>query len=909
MKVLFAVSTENIAERIIKTYQKEYKEIISSKNVYYFNAIIKELQRNQTYDRIVISEDLEPFTNNNYEAIDKFIFEKLDRISDEAISVEGKDIPIVVICSERREKADNLLVKLFSIGVYDALVGNDRSIEKVCNLLKKPRTKKEAKTYYKIEQGEYEGGEQRNVSEIEIQNILSHYRRLGKNEGRYVESFDSIAEQYNDEQLKIIINFLPMEVKAVLEASSPKYQSIMTYNKPTNVIKKDEPKKSALNVSKIVNNHSKKMDGPVIIPSAVKTTSVRKISAKDVEEKGKELEAKPEIKSVQPVQQRKQEIIERKSEVEEKSTVSAHENVEKVPMTRKAEIKGQEKKSERENLKTIEKVSAIKKVETEKQKEIEKENLVKEDDTNSVFDELDNIEVVESITPIEPKETQLEQPVKRGRGRPRKNPIVEPIVEEVEEEENSIEEILPVAEEENKTQRISKKDDTGLPGFEDDEDDDTGLPGFEDDEEDDDTGLPGFEDNEDDDTGLPGFENDEDDDTGLPGFEDEEDDTGLPGFEDKDEEDDDTGLPGFEDKDEEDDDTGLPGFKDEDIEDYGISNSSVRRPVNTITDMEEEETYTLESTRRLQKIQEEEKAIDISYLLTQDKKMVAFVGTSKNGVSFLVNNVAEILSNRGIKTAIVDLTKNKNSYYIYTENKEDLREVAYASMENLKQGKAIGIEVNKNLTVYTSSPNIRNTSYSIESMLTTLAKNYSLVLLDCDYSTNKEYFRAAQEIYLVQSMDVLTIQPLTEFLRRLKLKDVLQPDKLRAVINKALKVKNLNEELIVGGMSTYNDPEMSIQDRLFDMKNIKTMVIPFDIDAYSSYMSGIANCDISTKGYNKTFLGYLTRLADQVYPQISNAGLKKKDKTTKKYNNYEPEKTTFSKGMNDTLNQMKKQYK
>ena len=119
MKVLFAVSTEDIAEKIIKEYQKEYKEIISSKNVYYFNAIIKELQRNQTYDRIVISEDLEPFTNNNYEAIDKFIFEKLDGISDEAIDGAGRDIPIVVICSERREKSDNLLVKLFSIGVYD----------------------------------------------------------------------------------------------------------------------------------------------------------------------------------------------------------------------------------------------------------------------------------------------------------------------------------------------------------------------------------------------------------------------------------------------------------------------------------------------------------------------------------------------------------------------------------------------------------------------------------------------------------------------------------------------------------------------------------------------------------------------------------------------------------------------
>ena len=65
MKVLFAVSNESISETIIKKYQQMYKEIILSKNVYYFNAIIKELEKDKTYDRIVISEDLEPFTNNN----------------------------------------------------------------------------------------------------------------------------------------------------------------------------------------------------------------------------------------------------------------------------------------------------------------------------------------------------------------------------------------------------------------------------------------------------------------------------------------------------------------------------------------------------------------------------------------------------------------------------------------------------------------------------------------------------------------------------------------------------------------------------------------------------------------------------------------------------------------------------
>ena len=43
MKVLFAVSNEKISESIAKKYQQEYKEIISSKNVYYFNAIRRSI--------------------------------------------------------------------------------------------------------------------------------------------------------------------------------------------------------------------------------------------------------------------------------------------------------------------------------------------------------------------------------------------------------------------------------------------------------------------------------------------------------------------------------------------------------------------------------------------------------------------------------------------------------------------------------------------------------------------------------------------------------------------------------------------------------------------------------------------------------------------------------------------------
>lgn len=292
MKVLFAVNNDKVSESIIKRFQRDYKEIISSKNVYYFNAILKELQKDKSYDRIIISEDLEPFSNNNYEAIDKFIFDKLDKISDEAFNSEGANIPIILIGTDRRTRPEPLLIKLFGIGVYDTLVGQDRSVEKVCELLNKPRSKKEAKVYYKIDSDdvEYKPENENDVSEAEIQNILAHYKKLGKDEEKYVESFERIAVQYTDEQLKLIITFLPKNVTYVLENNSPKYRQVMGMNPKT--IRKENKKFSVKNeeaqkiefIEKELNKQ--RLSKPVIIPTSVDTNKVKRIV--DKKEKKKE---------------------------------------------------------------------------------------------------------------------------------------------------------------------------------------------------------------------------------------------------------------------------------------------------------------------------------------------------------------------------------------------------------------------------------------------------------------------------------------------------------------------------------------------------------------------------------------------------------------------------------------------
>lgn len=296
-------------------------------------------------------------------------------------------------------------------------------------------------------------------------------------------------------------------------------------------------------------------------------------------------------------------------------------------------------------------------------------------------------------------------------------------------------------------------------------------------------------------------------------------------------------------------------------------------------------------------------------LLSKEKKVVSFVGASKNGTSFLINNVALILSNMGIDTAILDATTNKNSFYIYTKNDDDLRKIASNSFDNLINETTEGIKVNNNLTVYTTIPSKGELINSSRPILETLIRNHSLVLIDCDFNTPIEYFDKSLEIYLVQSMDILTIQPLTEFLRELKIKNILNESKLRIVLNKTLSLKGVNSKKIVGGMSKYNDPEMSFMTDLFNANTIKVSAqIPFDEDVYIKYLNSIIECDIQINGYPKEFKQRLNLLAESIYPLLP---ADKTDKKDKKKRNKEKDNlfnNSFSPGMNSTLDNMRKKY-
>ena len=521
---------------------------------------------------------------------------------------------------------------------------------------------------------------------------------------------------------------------------------------------------------------------------------------------------------------------------------------------------------------------------------------------------------------------------RKGRGRPKKDPaplpfkdnskkIKKTVIEEDTDDEDDV--FLPgMIEEEETTYNNSASDRNDSDYIEDDEIEEV-LPGLEDNEEEfndyddtEDEALPGINDEDDyeedyydddeeveyvdeDNESLPGLEDEEDDDDEYEEIEYvDEDDESLPGLE-EDEYTEEVDLPGLDDLDEDDDVLPDSNDNEEDEEEF----------LTTFEDDEEDLSANYNPSNTSNQIESIKPRVDYSMsslnsLLTKDKKIVTFIGTTKNGTSFLVNNLAALFSTCGINTAILDMTKNKNSYYIYTNNEEELRNIAYNSISKLQKGFAEGIKVDKNVTVYTSLPNDGKDYSDAESILSTLVQNHSLVLIDCDFDTDPAYFASCQEIYLVQSMDILTIQPLTAFLRDLKAKGVLEAEKVRVVINKEITVKSLTTKAIIGGMSFYNDPAMSFMTELFNKDMVKACSIPFEDNSYSKYLDSLVNCNVSLRGYSKAFINKLKNLGDMVYPLVSKStygGGKAEQQSLGK-------KKPFSNNVNNTLNKMKRNY-
>ena len=1410
MKVLFAINDENIVSEITSRYQQKYKEIITSKSVYYFNAILKELQNERDYDAIVIGEDLEPIADNNYDRIDRFILEKMDEVSDEASQQSGSDIPIILICSDRRTRNDPILAKLFSMSIYNAITGADRTIEQVCELISKPRGKKEAKAYYNMNRTEeYDPITGEDVSESEIQSILNHYTKIAGNEQKCVESFDIIASQYNPKQLKIIVNFLPMSVKSILEKYSVRYQQLFLLNNKTN---KNEKKTGAELLTVDISN-GQKLDQPVVIPATLShpvtefnntnayvnnngingqfmnnpymnngqmnqmqrpmqgnpymnqynqgnpynrnipnayqsqrpmqpnveqnNTMQRNPNMMNMQQGHQNMGPRPEptqmgqmgqmprnnnvqnpsmqftnnpqnnqINNIQnpynqfanmqnrntqmnPMQVQnnqfanaqygnrmpnvnqqnpansipstnqqnlvnnipntnQQNLVNSMPDINQQNSNQENLNIDLEEQKKNLEMDA-EPKTEQNTYQDIASVfdtpvipdpepiptqevpdfhleeTPIEEKQTEEEKnantnffqptqmeqikdEIQETNILNNNTPSNFFYNDENEKKIDEPNYLEKKETEeigeneqdLAQEPKRGRGRPRKAPIedvedkpkrgrgrprkikpedelnqtqtvIEPMentqpaedlnsfnsmyqiqtqennfdqnkkletiripdpvlsinpiqqhnsVEEIKKIEpvhtfnpiesvqtyNPVEEIKPVEPVQtfNPTEEIKPiepvqafkpiepvqtynpieqiKPVEPVQTFNPIEPVQTHnpietIPAWNNMNHEELNSMPslGFEPIQDEYTPVvqnieppmvtiptSNFENNSIQINQMPAIDTANDNYELPSifgevaeqpeYNQKDEEtknmfdtsvfndnqaeikmNQEQNVPSY--------DTSVDSFFGEEIapistninqveenvannlvetntykteqnaynnqEDlYQIQNArspfenEVQQPTNindilgnipkpvgiqsqtqpeevkqqendggfnpynipspfendmnvnndlgTYANLVQQETY--ENTfmpnnfQNPQLYNQNEEYVEQpqSMLNMGSGKLCVFTGTSKNGVSFIVNNLAQMLIQSNVKVAILDETQNRNSFYIYTNNDEPLINKAVSSIRNLENGLAKGLDVSRYLTVYTNIPDggLENKTEDIEAIVSTLTHNYDIILVDSDFETNEKFFAYASEIYVVQSMDALTIQPITKFLSELKDKGLLQEEKLRIIINKYMNMKRLPAEIVIEGLTRYNEPTMTLQKELFNSKNVPAILIPFDMQAYTRYMDVIATCQMTLNGYPTVFLNSLDKLASIIYgtaPELAKintaaqnkskkrgffagklTGKKQKEEPEKpnkntQYNEFNPNQylmnnNLYSNEMNDTLNKMKKNY-
>ena len=949
MKVLFAVSNENITTSVISKYQQKYKEIVTSKNVYYFNAIIKELQNDRSYDAIVIGEDLEPISNNNYDVIDKFIIEKLDIISDEASKSSGEDIPIIFICSDRRTKSDQLLRNLFSMGIYNALVGNDRSLDKVCSLINKPRNKKEAKKYYMIDGDdsiEYEPASEELVSEEQLRNILTYYKKIGNDEKKCVQAFESIASQYNNAQLRLIVKVLPMEVKAILETSSPVYQKLMENGtvlsngkySPYTLNDPKEPGKLDFIEKDISTN---KLTRPVVIPSNLdfskqkdptltnNNTGINSIGIQQKYTNNNRIRNQQinQPNNIQPPKQQYNQYYNAYNNTNQQQyqnqgytqyqsrygTISPYNpynpynqynqyykynqnnqynpyssnnnNLNGIPngnlqsqfkptSNNMTTPKNQDKQDRQnsQNIQDIQNSQHVQNNEIDNSENGENKNGISQLQANNI--QTNNIQN-EVATPVKkrrgrPKKNAEEDyeetsnvVIKKKRGRPRKVEKLESvnedeIVDKINSFDNKVKETENTRNEEH-TQNISENEKSIK--------DENNIKNGQIEAQKDNTGIDLFnlsidvpeknKNNNNNNNNNNNYNNNNDNN-------DNDNDNNDILNEDK--------YAFLKSN------SNANANKNALDNNYDIANKQLNNKIdddiNKQFNNEVNGDIYSQFNNKSSLINENEnnpQNENNNFFIAGNGKIVSFVGASKNGTSFIVNCLALLLANDGIKVAIADFTKNKNSYYLFTDNDSEKVKIAANSLKNLSNGIVDGLKIKNDLYLFTSVPD-ENVDEKLDKnkILNTLSENFDIVILDCDFKSDSVYFAESDEIYLIQSMDVFTIQPLTKFLSDYK--NIIDASKLHIVINKYLKLKKLDYKMVIAGMSKYNDPSMALQRDLFNPKKITYNLIPFDTKTYESYLEAIALCKININEFSNNVIDSLEELKSRVYPLIDQQG-------------------------------------
>ena len=802
MKVLFAIGNEQTSKKVAEKYYNKYGEELEYKNVFYFKALLEEVKKDKTYDRIVISEDLEQFYVKSIEAFDRIIFNYIDGITDEI-----EDSEIIFICSDRRTKQnDSFVERLFNIGVYNMLIGDERTIEPLCKYIKKPLNKKEAKRHLNITSIVSEGSplaSDDTVEEDQIMSILKYYDNMKINgktsQAEYVKAFDDIAEQYNKNQLRVILLCLPADVRNAVYDSN-RYTFLMDEEELSRREAKEKAQKKISNKPAkrgglfgiLRDNRNKETQKPMPEVTVDNTQEEMARKQREQEELRKQAEQEAVAKQEAELRARQEAIARQEAELRAKAekealaraeiqqntqttSVSAPENRNTVAPTTKSSINDIEidvMSSVSEKNSADEQEELRRKAEQEAIARQQQEELRRKAEQEALANEQEELKRKAEQEALAKQQEELKKKAEQ-----------ETLARQQEELKKKAEQEALARQQEELRRKAEQE----------------------------------------------ALANEQVKTANVPPIATDTNNIKLE-------------QDRFE-------------VERRKLEQEKQALEEEKRRLREQTERLNQ-NVGMATTTRNEAMYDEPRKIDY-------KKMVLFVGANKSGTTFVVNAVSHALAEQRISVGVLDMSRDKSMYYIYNQDDRDLRNIASECMQKLSEGVDSYIPANRNLKIYTSvSSSDSRKAYKNRIIIDTVKEANNLVIVDADFSTPFEYFEKANEIYIVQDLDIMKIQETTLFLRELKNKSI-DMNKIRIVINKYVKTM-LTPKKLIEGLSYYNDPQMSFIDELLSNK-VPYFIIPFEVENYVKYIEGMLKNELDYRKYTPSFLEAINALSTSVF--------------------------------------------
>ena len=914
MKVLFAMSEreQSSVNNVVARYYEKYGEVLEYKNVFYFRALIAEVKENKNYDRIVISEDLEQFRARDLEQIDRFLFNNIDKITDEI-----QDADIIFICSDRREKGDPFINKLFSIGIYNFLLGDDRSVNPLCDLIKKPKNKREAKQYLNIDTSSIVDTSMTTddeVDEFQMRSILGFYEGIKNQPEKYLETFDRISEQYSRKQLMIIIRTLPSSIREVI-LQADRYKYLMPTTQPAvpqkQVIQQPsikENKTKGGGIFGVFRRHKAEQDAKPQTPppqfgGVIQQGGQVDLSSNEEEQKQAELmaRAKEEAKAREKEEEEKKQAelmarakaeavareqaefaartkAEAEAEAREQAELAAKAKAE-VEARQQAELAARAKaesearqqaelaakaKAEAEARQQAE-LAARAKAEAEARQQAE---LAAKAKAEAEAREQAELAAKAKAEAEARQQAELAAKAKAEAGAREQAELAARAKAEAEAKHKA--ELDAIAAERREQQRLAEiakiEEQEKINDIEKAKKEAEILERQK-------TSNKASQDNivveVSPNLNVGGKANQTEQQSKSTGSNENINVTTSQ-----------SQTVATKEKSVSEDEKRMR----EEQEKLAMEQKRIKEEQ---AKLEEEKRRLREEQEKLINAQNQLKANVTDYQNTQQytntpvvtqiapvdyKKMIVLVGANKVGTTFMTNAIAHSMANAKINTSILDMTRDRSMFYLYNQNEKSLRKRAEECMQKVMSGDDCYLEtLNKYLKVYTSIPGTLadpRRGYKHKAIIETVKSNCSLTIVDADFTTPIDYFDQANEVYLVQDMDLLKMPDTTLFLRELKNRG-LDMKKIRIIINKFVKT-SLSQKQIVQTLSSYSDPSMSFYDTVLPGK-VMSYTVPYNLNNYAKYIDSVCSGVLNYKGYSTDFMQAIEEIGAAIFPKSNSA--------------------------------------